>query len=232
MITMNFEDWKNLYIAKKNQFGADAYKQIPVLLQEAEVIHRKDWEECPTKDKDYGQSWRAFKGKNLQKLIQYILTDAIEGLGLKIVNGDTLENTINLSQELSQVKRNVLVNFGASGCHLPDADIVIYQPDTCKVLAIISSKSSLRERIAQTGYWKRKLLDDAVTKHIKVYLVSPDRDNTLEEGSRSYRKSRAIVEAELDGAYLLTEAEMPDSEKIKLFEYFIEDFQATLADTE
>ena len=160
-----------------------------------------------------GKVGAAFKGKNLQKLIQYILTDAIEGLGLKIVNGDTLENTINLSQELSQVKRNVLVNFGASGCHLPDADIVIYQPDTCKVLAIISSKSSLRERIAQTGYWKRKLLDDEVTKHIKVYLVSPDRDNTLEEGSRSYRKSRAIVEAELDGAYLLTEAEVPDSEK-------------------
>lgn len=232
MVTMNFEDLKNLYIAKKNQLGANAYRQIPVLLQEAEVIHRRDWRRNPTPRRDHGQSWRAFKGKNLQKLIQYILTDAIEGLGLKVVNGDTLENTINLSHELSQVKRNVLVNYGKFGCHLPDADIVIYQPDTCKVLAIISSKSSLRERIAQTGYWKRKLLADEATKHIKVYLVSPDGDKTLKEGGRRTPKARAIVEIELDGTYLLTEEEMPDSEKIKLFEHFIEDLRKELNDSE
>lgn len=228
---MNFEDWKNLYIAKKNQFGADAYKQIPVLLQEAEVIHREDWQKCPTKGKDYGQSWRAFKGKNLQKLIQYILTDAIEGLGLKVVNGDTLEKTINLSQELSQVKRNVLVNYGNFGCYLPDADIVIYQPDTCKVLAVISSKASLRERIAQTGYWKLKFLDNEATKHIKVYLVSPNGDKTLKE-SRKSPKARAIVEVELDGTYLLTEEKIPESEKIKLFEHFIDDLKKVLDNSE
>ena len=191
---------------------------------------RKIGKKDKTPAEDYGQSWRSFKGKNLQKLIQYILTDAIEGLGLKIVNGDTLGSTINLSQELSQVKRNVLVNYGKFGWHLPDADIVIYQPDTCKVLAIISSKSSLRERIAQTGYWKRKLLDNEATKHIKVYLVSPNGDKTLVEGRRT-PKARAIVETELDGTYLLTEEEIPESENIKLFEHFIEDFKATLGDS-
>ena len=227
---MNFEDLKNLYIAKKNQLGADAYKQISVLLQEAKVIHKRDWDKKPTPGGDYGQSWRAFKGKNLEKLIQYILTDAIEGLGLKVVNGNTLEKSINLCQELSQIKRNVLVNYGEFGCHLPDVDIVIYQPDTCKVLAVISSKVSLRERIAQTGYWKLKLLADEVTKHVKVYLVSPDEDGTLEEDSGLPKKARAIVEAELDGTYLLTEAEMPDSEKIKLFDHFIEDLREVLGD--
>ena len=226
---MNFEDLKNLYIAKKNQLGADAYKQISVLLREAKVIHKRDWDKNPTPARDHEQSWRSFKGKNLEKLIQYILTDAIEGLGLKVVNGNTLEKTIHLSQQLSKVKRNVLVDYGEFGCHLPDADIIIYQPDTCKVLATISSKSSLRERIAQTGYWKLKFLDDEVTKHIKVYLVTPDEDGDLKEDSGFPKKPRAIVEVELDGAYLLTEAEMPGSEKIKLFEHFIEDFKGILS---
>ena len=121
------------------------------------------------------------------------------------------------------------MNYGEFGCHLPDADIIIYQPDTCKILATISSKSSLRERIAQTGYWKLKFLDDEVTKHIKVYLVTPDEDGDLKEDSGLPKKPRAIVEVELDGAYLLTEAEMPGSEKIKLFEHFIEDFKGILS---
>ena len=58
------------------------------------------------------------------------------------------------------VKRNLLVDYGEFGAHLPDVDIVIYEPETCKVIAVISSKVTLRERIAQTGYWKIKLSKD------------------------------------------------------------------------
>lgn len=36
---------------------------------------------------------RAFKGKNLEKLIIHILTDEIHALGLKLTSGDTLEQT-------------------------------------------------------------------------------------------------------------------------------------------
>jgi type II restriction enzyme len=72
------------------------------------------------------------------------------------------------------------------------------------------------------------LAADETTKHIKVYLVSPDEDGALEEDSGLPKKPRAIVEVELDGAYLLTEAEMPDSKKIKLFEHFIEDVKEVL----
>jgi len=46
-------------------------------------------------------------------------------------------------------------------------------------LVVISSKVTLRERIAQTGYWKLKLLKDEATKHIKVYFITPDEDGTL-----------------------------------------------------
>jgi type II restriction enzyme len=104
----------------------------------------------------------------LEKLIVHIIQTEIESLGLKIVRGETLERTKgkNLSKELSQVKRNLSIDYGEFGLHLPDVDIIVYHPKSYKVIAIISSKVTLRERIAQTGYWKFKLLSDEVTEHI------------------------------------------------------------------
>jgi type II restriction enzyme len=57
---------------------------------------------------------RSFKGKNLEKLIEYIITDEVRALGLQVVNGNNLErtNSANLSKELSLVKRNLIVDYG------------------------------------------------------------------------------------------------------------------------
>jgi len=85
----------------------------------------------------------------------------------------------------------------------------------------------LRERIAQTGYWKLKLLQDEATKHIRVYFITPDEDGTLTR-KRPTKKGRAIVEVDLDGSYVLTEEEIEESNKVKLFEHFIEDLKGLL----
>ena len=201
---MNFDDLKNLYLKKKEKFGTETYKYISELLKEIKEMHKQDWLKRPTPNKDHEQSWRAFKGKNLEKLIQYIITDEVEELGLKVVNGNQLERTTNLSKELSQVKRNLAIDYGEFGLHLPDVDIVIYNPRNCKVLAVISSKVTLRERIAQTRYWKTKLSQDETTKHIKVYFITPDEDGTLTK-RKPTKKGRAIVEVDLDGSYVLTD---------------------------
>lgn len=224
---MKFEDLKNLYLKKKVQLGADTYKHISNLLKEAKEIHKQDWLKHPTPNGDHEQSWRAFKGKNLEKLVQYIITDEVEELGLKVVNGNKLERTTNLPRELSQVKRNLAIDYGEFGLHLPDVDIIIYNPQNYKVLAAISSKVTLRERITQTGYWKLKLFQDEATKHIKVYFITPDEDGTLTHKEPT-KKGRAIVEVDLDGSYILTEEEIDESNKVKLFEHFIEDLKRLL----
>ncbi len=224
---MRFEDLKNLYLEKKNKVGADAYKYISELLQKAKEIHRQDWQKNPTSKGDHEQSWRSFKGKNLEKLVQFIITDEVEKLGLKVVGGGELGKTVGLSKELSQVKRNLAVDYGEFGLHLPDVDIIIYDPKNCKVLVIISSKVTLRERIAQTGYWKFKLLQNKVTEHIKVYFITPDEDKTLIRKTPA-KKGRAIVETDLDGSYILTDEKVEESDKVKLFEYFIYDLKKLL----
>ena len=224
---MDFDDLKRLYLKRQKKLGTNAYKHISGLLKEAKELHKKDWLEHPTPSGDHEQSWRAFKGKNLEKLIQYIIAEDVEDLGLKVVNGNKLERSTSLSMELSQVKRNLAIDYGEFGLHLPDVDIVIYDPQTYKVLTVISSKVTLRERIAQTGYWKLKLLQDEVTKHIKVYFVTPDEDGTLTH-KKPAKKGRAIVEIDLDGSYVLTEEKIEESEKVKLFEHFIEDLKRLL----
>ena len=223
---MKFEDLKDMYSEIQLIEGAEAYRTVSQLLQDAKERHKQDF----LTDKpggDHEQSWRAFKGKNFEKLIQHIITESIEALGMKVINGNRLERTIRLPMDLRQVKKNLLIDFGEFGCHLPDVDIVVYNPRNLRVIALISSKVTLRERITQTGYWKLELLRQEDTEHIKVYFITPDEDGTL---TSTYlpKKGRAIVEIDLDGTYVLTEANLEESNKVKLFEHFIEDFKQLL----
>jgi type II restriction enzyme len=223
---MIFEDLVKLYGKYKKQHGKDAYRYISQLLSEAKEIHKKDFLKNPTAKNDHEQSWRAFKGKNLEKLIIHIVRDEVESLGLKIVNGNTLERTGagNLSEELSQVKRNLLIDYGEFGSYLPDVDIIIYESKNRNVIAVLSSKVTLRERIAQTGYWKIKLSQDEVTKHIKVFFVTPDEDKTLSIKDPA-KKGRAIVEVDTDGSYVMSEEDIDESDKVKKFDKFITDLK-------
>jgi len=97
-------------------------------------------------------------------------------------------------------------------------------PQSLEIVAVLSSKVTLRERIAQTGYWKLKLETQELTRHIKVYFVSPDEDGTLTEDD-PMKKGRAIVESDLDGSYVLSEASIKESKKVKKFDKFIDDLR-------
>ncbi len=209
---MKFEDLKDMYSEAQLVDGEHAYKSVSQLLQDAKARHKQDFlRERP--DGDNEQSWRAFKGKNFEKLIQHIITESIEALGMRVINGNKLERSGSLPYELSLVKRNLAIDYGEFGLHLPDVDIVVYNPKNMRVIAVISSKVTLRERIAQTGYWKLKLLQDKTTEHIKVYFITPDEDGTL---TTTYlpKKGRAIVEIDLDGTYVLTEADIEEQKRI------------------
>lgn len=179
---MTIKDLLQLYDAYKGKYGTETYRYISQLMQEAKIIRRRFFLRSASAQKarakgktpNHEQSWRAFKGKNLEKLIVHIISQKVSDLGLKIVEGNTLErtNSGNLSKELGMVKRNLLVDYGEFGSHLPDVDIIIYDPKDFKIIAAISSKVTLRERIAQTGYWKIKLSSDEVTKQNEVLLAA------------------------------------------------------------
>ncbi|MCS7012446.1 MAG: hypothetical protein RML35_04145 [Chloroherpetonaceae bacterium] len=116
---MTFEDLKELYLKKKAELGNDAYQHISAILKEAKKRHKTDWEKKPTSGGDHEQSWRAFKGKNMEKLILYIIQDSVEAIGLNIVSGNSLERAKTISDELAQIKRKLCIDYGEQECTCP-----------------------------------------------------------------------------------------------------------------
>jgi len=218
---MKLEDLIKIYEDEKKKYNKDVYKKISKIFEKAKEIHKSNFSL-----KDHEQSWRAFKGKNLELLIMHIIKDQVDNLGLKVISGNTLERTKNLKDkpELSKIKRNLLIDYGEYGHHLPDVDLVIFNPQNFKVLAVVSSKVTLRERIAQTGYWKLKFLQDPITEDIKVFFITPDEDKTLSIKNPA-KKGRAIVEIDTDGGYVMSEDNIEESDKVKSFDKFIEDLR-------
>jgi len=221
---MTINDLIKIYETKKEKYGLQAYRHISNVLKEAKEQHKKDF----TGD-DHEQSWKGFKGNALESLILYIVNDEVESLGLKIVKGKKFERTKpeNLSTELKYVKKNLSIDFGEYGFHIPDVDLVVYHPKTHRVIAVLSSKVTLRERIAQTAYWNLKIKSYELTKHIKVYFVTPDEDGTLTIKTPA-KKGRAIVEMDTDGSYVLSETDIEESDKVKMFDKFIDDLRKLL----
>ena len=219
---MTYKDIISVYENKKKIYKNDTYKYISKLLKEIKEIHRKDALNRGIMDTE--QSWRAFKGKNLEKLIEHIIKDEIKKLNLSIINGNILEhNKYGNNNELDLLKRNLAIDYGEFGMHLPDVDIIIYEPNKIKIIAVLSVKVTLRERIAQTGYWKLKLMDSNITKDIKVFFITLDEDEIFSK--KPAKKGRAIVEVDTDGCYILTENEFEESNKVKLFSEFINDLK-------
>lgn len=226
---MDFEELVRIYEIWKGKYGHKVYEHVSDILKEAKEKHRLDWEQNRTPNGDHEQSWRAFKGKNFEKLVMYIIKEEVEELGLKVIDGNYLERSSgsNLSREDNQVKRNLLIDYGEFGSFLPDVDLIIYEPSNYRVIAVVSNKITLRERIAQTGYWKIKLSQDEITKSIKVFFITPDEDGTLTR-KRPIKKGRAIVEVDTDGSYIMTEENIEESDKVKKFDKFIPDLRRLL----
>jgi len=226
---MTSQDIIKLYEKYQEKYGVSAYKHISQVLKDAKAIHHHDFLRHPTPKKDHEQSWKGFKGSALEKLIQHILREEVVRLGLKIARGKKFERTLpkNLSVELQNVKRNLSIDFGKFGFHIPDVDLVIYSPENSQVVAVLSSKSTLRERIAQSGYWNIKIKNYKLTNHIKLFFVTPDEDGNFSKKEEN-NKSRVIVEADLDGAYIMTEQEVKESDKVKTFDKFIGDLKKLL----
>jgi type II restriction enzyme len=182
------------------------------------------------------QSWHSFIGKKFQEMVHLTIKNFIEKekKSSPLLKGLTLLTESEVKKD-EIISRKLSVKYG-SFFLLPDVDSVlvnINEEDRWKseILAIISCKTSLRERIAQACYWKLKLLSSDATKHIKVFLVTVDNDKdfTIEKGKRERfngkSRNRIIAEFELDGIYILRLdfKEEWQSEKVKLYDKIFED---------
>lgn len=180
--------------------------------------------------RDAEQSWKPFKGSILEDVILDYIVGELKKIGFEVVKGSKLERMDSkLTECLSKVKRGIVVDFGEFGMHLPDADLVVYDPRKCKPIAIISSKATLRERVAQTGYWNVKLKASPATANIKVFFVTLDEDGDLTL-RKPAKKGRAIAEIDTDGTFVITTRQIEESDKVKTIEKLFENFKRLQGD--
>ncbi|MBA7475001.1 hypothetical protein ES707_10364 [subsurface metagenome] len=232
---MKLKDLIEMYENKKKHFGDEAYLHISEIFEEAREKYKREYLaslkaqklRAQGKSPDAEQSWKAFKGKNFEKLILHAIAGKLQfELNLRCIPGQWLSRK-KLSEELGKVYRNLLIRYGEWSL-LPDIDLVIYEPVTCRVVGVISCKITLRERIAQTAYWKLKLADDPLTMHIKGYFVTADEDADLVKGMSDPSRNRIIVEHDLDGTYVLRE--VAESDKVKAFPKLMEDVRRLVSE--
>jgi type II restriction enzyme len=208
-----------------------AYLKLSLFLNEFRKKYEKDKIETYTRDgfsveeahRKSRNSWVAYVGNQLENLVILFIEKFCSDNRLKVIKGNILKRK-KLSREKSLVKRKILVNFGEYSM-LPDADIVIYKnyESDVKIIAILSVKNSFRERYTETPYWKLKLMEDEITRPIKVFMVTPDNDDEVsyirENGPR---QPRIVMEYELDSIYLARE-DFDESPKVKGLDQLLND---------
>jgi len=214
-------------------------------IEQGTVPAENAWDEIKTLKEEYvsqlnQQSWNSFIGHRFQGMIHSILKGYIKRIkeenhefkGLEVLtDGEVKTNEI--------LMRKLAIKYG-DYLLLPDVDSVVVWIDSVhlwesEILAIISCKTSLRERIAQACYWKLKLLSSDVQKGIRVFLATADHDGDFslkEDVTRFDGKSRdrIISEYELDGIYILREDFQPEweSSKVKKFDQLFNDLLGLL----
>ena len=216
------------YLKKYGQ--KEIHKYFFEILDETKQVFQKKYNDTN------GQKWRNESGTMLELLVIYFLHKEIKDLGYDITTDEEIERCD--SGILEKVWHNIVLKYGKYSI-LPDSDIVIYNPQTAEVKAIISCKSSVRERFAQSLYWKVKLSTNERTKNIKMYFVTLDKEYNQNrtgfkkpsldiQGNSEPTKPRILLEYEMDGVYVTRDMKN-ESDKVKMFDKFINDLKGLLA---
>lgn len=178
---------------------------------------------------ELGKNWRTAKGSTFREKIRHIITEATKELALKVISHYELENSSTPSEELEDVRQYLTIDYGEFNSYLPNGDFIIYTAEKSRPIAVISCLVNLKNKIIEPAYWKHKLQTAENKASIKFYLITADLDKALKIVDVPKRE-RIMAEIDLDGTYVLTAEELEESDKVKLFEHFIEDLKKLIED--
>lgn len=128
--------------------------------------------------KSVDQAWKTCKGALYEyavfKYISYVIdkNDILKDR-LEILIGD---KNINIYKDQITIKNWKDI--------FPDTDLLLIDKKSNSVRAIFSCKTSLRERITETAFWKREL--ERNSKEIIFIFVTTDKDNELQIETNRY----------------------------------------------
>lgn len=234
MITFT-QNFNNILLPILNKYlkkygDKDIHKYFFEVLDETKSIFQKKY------DDRNGQKWRNESGTMLELLIIYFIQNEVLRIGFDITTDEDVESA--KYGILEKVSHNIAIKYGKYFV-LPDGDIIIYNPNTGEVKVIVSCKASVRERFAQTLYWKLKLSLNERTNNIKMYFITLDKEWNEKKTNfkkpsldiqynKQPTKPRILLEYEMDGVYVTREMKN-ETTKVKMFDKFIEDLKTILS---
>ena len=124
--------------------------------------------------KSLNQAWKSCKGF----LYEYAVYESLK----EILKREKLrEIKLFLGEEIpTEYNEQVVIK---NWCEIkPDIDILVAKRD--KVIAIISCKTSLRERLTETAFWKREF--EKNKENVKLFFITTDKDNELKIDTNRY----------------------------------------------
>jgi len=126
------------------------------------------------------QAWKTCKGSLYEYAVFRYMQNIVE-------NDEVLKNkiTVMMGDEalISHKEQIVIRNWSDI---FPDVDILIIEKETNSVIAILSCKTSLRERLTETAFWKRELEKTRNMTEIKLVFITTDKDNELRTDTNRY----------------------------------------------
>ena len=132
------------------------------------------------KQRSRDQAWKTCKGS----LYEYAVFKYIQNI---VENDEILKDKIIImmgDKALISYKDQIVIR---NWCDIfPDVDILIIEKETNSVMAILSCKTSLRERLTETAFWKRELEKIKNATEIKLVFVTTDKDNELRTETNRY----------------------------------------------
>lgn len=149
---------------------SDALKNFDMLVEDS---LRKILITFYPKERSRDQAWKTCKGSLYEYAVFRYIQNVIESNKelrdrMEVAMGDE----IMMSYKDQLVIRNWNEIF-------PDADVLLIRKETNSVVAILSCKTSLRERLTETAFWKRELEKAKDSREIKLVFVTTDKDNEL-----------------------------------------------------
>ena len=122
------------------------------------------------------QAWKSCKGT----LYEYAVCKAIEEIFNKIPELSSRLDVIHGSMLSLNYKNQITIKNWAE--ILPDVDFAVIDKSNERVKAIISCKTSLRERLTETAFWKREIQN----RGIEYVFITTDKDDELRSDNNRY----------------------------------------------
>jgi len=163
----------------KEEYGGDYLKALRDFEYISENRLRALLSRFYGKPKSASGAWRPCKGE----LYEYVILNFIKNIIEKDKELKKRLEAVPGEQILSYKNQIAIKNWSEV---YPDVDILLVDKSKGLVKSIISCKTSLRERLTETAFWKRELEKEGKSQDIKFVFITTNKDKELQLDTNRY----------------------------------------------